>query len=69
MGFDFWSVKEFNLAPLESINYVIKFVSGQFVGRDPARYGLELGDAGANTYPRAESHTQCSDGSELMAGP
>jgi hypothetical protein len=54
MGLDFWAVKEFNLAPTESIDYVIKFVAGQFVGREPTRYGLELPNIKSNPVAIAE---------------
>ncbi len=46
-GFDFWNVKEFNMAPAAATSYVIRFVSGQFVAREPERYGLEPIDSGA----------------------
>lgn len=69
IGFDFWSVKEFNLAPMESISYVIKFVAGQFVGRDPLRYGLSLPDAKTNTVPRAAPPAKCATEAPALLGP
>lgn len=39
-GFDFWSVREFNMAPRDATEYVIRFVSGQFVVREPERHGI-----------------------------
>lgn len=46
-GFDFWSVKEFNMAPHAATEYVVRFVSGQFVAREPERYGLKPLDPNA----------------------
>jgi hypothetical protein len=57
IGFDFWHVKEF------------KFVAGQFVGRDPLRYGLSLPDAKTNTVPRASSPAKCSTDASMLLGP
>lgn len=51
-GFDFWLVKEFNMAPRAATSYVVNFVSGQFVLREPERYGLPTID------PRSIGATQ-----------
>lgn len=51
-GLNFWSVKEFKMAPAEGINYVIRFLGAQFVGRDPKAFGLELPDAKTNPSPK-----------------
>lgn len=42
MGLDYWDVRDFNVAPKESINYVPRFLAAQFVGREPSRYGLKV---------------------------
>ncbi|MEK7356882.1 MAG: transglycosylase SLT domain-containing protein, partial [Bdellovibrionota bacterium] len=41
-GFDFWTVRELNMAPTETLEYVVNFVSAQFVGRNPKRYDVEI---------------------------
>jgi hypothetical protein len=41
-GFDYWTVRELNMAPKETLEYVVNFVSAQFVGRNPERYGLKV---------------------------
>ncbi len=41
VGFDFWNVREFNMAPRAVTDYVVGFLGAQFIGRDPKRYGFE----------------------------
>lgn len=41
-GFDYWTVRELNMAPKETLEYVVDFVSAQFVGRNPERYGISI---------------------------
>jgi hypothetical protein len=55
MGIDYWAVREFNMAPKESIDYVVKFVSGQFVGREPAKYGVTPPNPSTNPIRKVTS--------------
>jgi len=43
-GFDYWTVRDLNMAPKETIEYVLDFVSAQFIGRNPQRYGVTIPD-------------------------
>jgi Transglycosylase SLT domain len=39
-GLDFWTIRELNYAPKETINYVMSFIVAQYLGRDPVPNGF-----------------------------
>ncbi len=56
-GLDYWAIRHYNMAPRESLDYVTKFVSAQFIGKSPTEYGFEVLDPKSNNYPKAPSGT------------
>lgn len=50
-GLDYWDVRDFNVAPRESIAYVPRFLGAQFVGREPSRYGISVATSGFEVAP------------------
>lgn len=50
---DYWTIRELNMAPNESIQYVARFVAAQFVGREPSRYGITVATTGFPLVPQA----------------
>lgn len=43
---DFWTLAEGNMLPVETLNYVPKFMAAMIIGRDPGKYGIDYaGDA------------------------
>ncbi len=49
-NFNYWTVRDFNMAPKESIVYVARFIAAQFVAREPSQYGITFKTTG---YPVA----------------
>ena len=39
-GFDFWTLRELNTLPKESVNYTMNFLVAQYLGREPIRNGF-----------------------------
>ncbi len=50
-NFNYWTVREFNMAPKESITYVARFITAQFVAREPSRYGITFETTGFPVAP------------------
>ncbi len=55
MGLDYWTIRDYKAAPVESINYVTRFLGAQFVGREPTQYGIKL-DSSAMPFAPSACH-------------
>lgn len=54
-GLDYWTVRDLNMAPTESINYVPHFLGAMFVGREPTHYGITVSADGMPLAPALPS--------------
>jgi hypothetical protein len=50
-GLDYWTIREDNVGPRESRDYVVRFMAAQFVGRNPSKYGIKVDSTGIAPAP------------------